>query len=288
MRELTKHATTHELRVLLDMVHESETTTSEQAELLYAIVDELTDRGEIDEITEGEIHSALKKALLKAEQQKNVQCSMAQADPVWMDELRTDMLQDQQRRQKRRKSYTRTALTAASVIIILFLSNAAALASGHDFLGAVAKWTKDAVYFVFGTDSAEKPELEMSIGYYSLMMTLDALGIQVDLPTYLPDGFMFYSIEPDEPDVSSDIIVWFAGGDAYFSISVRQINTENGIRFSESDGEDFTEIYSTKNQRYLITTNINRIKAIWFQGINEIEIQGNITYEQLTQILDSI
>lgn len=285
MRELTKHATTHELHVLMDMVHESETTTSEQAELLYAIVDELTDRGEIDEITEEEIHAALKKTMLKAKRPDFAQKPMSQTEFERMDDLRADMLKDRQRRKARRKSYFRSSVIAASVVFALFLTNTITLATGHDLFGSIARWSKDAVYFVFGVDSAVEPKQGISKEYYSLKMTLDDLGIQIDLPKHLPQGFMFASIEPD---ASSNIVAWFVNGDDEFSISVKQVTGASKERFNESDGEDTSEVYSNANGTYMITTNKNRKKAIWYQGIYEIKIQGNITYEQLTQMLDSI
>jgi hypothetical protein len=40
--------------------------------------------------------------------------------------------------------------------------------------------------------------------------------------------------------------------------------------------------------QYTIFTNLDHLTAVWAQGFCEIVIQGDLTYEQLTQMLDSI
>jgi len=55
--------------------------------------------------------------------------------------------------------------------------------------------------------------------------------------------------------------------------------------FSEINDEEDSEVY---NGKYLITSNRSRMVAVWHQGDYELCIQGNLTYEELTKILDSI
>lgn len=285
MRELLKHATTNELRLLMNTFMDTESTTSDQVDMLFAVVDELTERGELPKKTEYETQAALEKMKAMIRERENHPQTDEDTEPAWMDDLRADLEQDRLRRKARRRPIIRTSLIAASLVLILFLSNAVALANGHDLFGSIARWSKDAVYFVFGSDSDEDPAKVTTDVYIVLKLTLADIGIKVDLPTYMPDGFVFDSIEPENADGSTAIYAWFTNGSDLFSITINKVSD---IIFSESNGKDYTEIYTAPNGEYMITVNENRIKAVWFQGIYEISVQGNISYDELTKILDSI
>jgi sulfur carrier protein ThiS len=181
------------------------------------------------------------------------------------------------------RRFLRSALVTAFVLAALFLTNAVTLAAGFDFFGSVAKWSKDAVYFIFGDITEDGQSIEMDKQYYRLHDVLDDLGINVDLPRYIPEGFSFEAIEPDEPDRLSQIIAWFFREDDFFSIRIEP--AEGRSSFSEVSVGGQNEIYK---ERYLITENVNRIGALWYHGVYEIEIQGNLTYKDLIKILDSI
>lgn len=276
MKDMMEHATTRELHDLLDMVWEAETMTPTHTELLCAALEELTARGEIAEVTDEEQTAAFEKLMLRIQEMEK--------NPALIRRLMSCTPENWQRRQDRKRTYFRRAATSVALVAVLFLSNAVALASGRDLFGAISSWTRNAVLFVVGRDAEDTPSKETDGEYLTLKMMLDNLDISVDLPTYVPDGFVFDSLEPEEPDASSKIIAWFSNGDDMFSIRIRPMDSAD-VSMSETNGEDGSEIY---NGSYLIAMNNRRIKAIWYQGIREIQIQGNLTRWQLTEILDSI
>lgn len=290
MREVIQYATTKDLNLLLGTLADCDLITEERADLFYAVVDELERRGELQKTPENEIEVFIENTKRVSKGRGDAEIPAKESHPLMkhLPKIVEDARRDRAERRQRRIALLRLPTITASVIVILLLTNAVALANGHDFLGSVARWSKDAVYFVFGTDSLDEPTKGVTKEYDSLKMTLDDLGVQVDLPKHIPDGFMFASIEPDEPDATSNIVAWYVNGDDEFSIRIMRISELADVRFSESDGAEHAEVYPEANGKYLITTNESRIKAIWYQGIYEIKLQGNITYEQLTQILDSI
>lgn len=291
MREVIQYATTEDLNQLLETLADCESVTEDRANLFYAVVDELQKRGDLQKTPEKEIEGFVRELKRKSAATHAAAGVPDEQDHPLMKHLPRifeDEKRDRAERRQRRMTFLRLPIAAASMIVILLLTNAVALANGYDFLGSISRWTKGAVYFVFGGDSAEKPTQGTTKHYDRLKITLEGVGIAVDLPKYIPEGFVFDSIEPDEPDEFSNIVAWFVSGDDYFSISLKRIAGASKARFNETDGEEHAEIYSKDNGQFMVTTNKSRVVAIWYQGIYEISIQGSITYEQLTQMLDSI
>ncbi|MDR0325793.1 MAG: DUF4367 domain-containing protein [Oscillospiraceae bacterium] len=332
MRELLKRATTEELNQLMDMTLDAESITNAQVDLLYGIVDELTERGEIEKPPEEEVRAQYAALLSKAEELGIVPSSEPIAESMGgpneenakgvihallqhgtveeLSHLRSalaasdvpkeeieellDVIEAELAdkldatpmplpRAKPKRKFVRPALVAASVTLAFFLNSIVAYASGFDFFGSLAQWSKDAVYFVFGTPSEDGQDSVLNPEYLGLQATLENVGIRVNLPTYIPNGYRYDTIEPDEPNEFSIIIAWFVRGDGFFSIRIKRIATT--ASFSEINNEEQSEVYKG---HYLITSNVDRTKALWYDGLHEIQIQGNLIYEELTKILDSI
>ena len=270
MREMVKRIATEHLYKLMDITLESESVTDDQADLLYSIIDELMERGEMQKISEEEVRASYQHLLEKVEKQKGQS-----------NQALVNVTKENPKPSKSQRKWLHPALVAASIAVALFLTNAVTLAVGFDFFGSVARWSKDAVYFIFGSPTEDGKEMDPE--YCFLNDTLVNLSIQVDLPKYLPSGFRFDTIEPDEPTEFSPIHAWFIRGESEFFINVKRVAST--VSFSEANDEEQSEVYKGK---YMIAMNNDRIKALWYQGIYEIIIQGTLTYEELTQILDSI
>jgi hypothetical protein len=133
---------------------------------------------------------------------------------------------------------------------------------------------------VFGEPGEDK---EIDNAYSNLSITLNLLDIRVNLPQYIPDGFVFDTIEPAEPTEFANIFAWFVRGGDEFHIRVKKVDATTSL--SEANDEEQSEVY--KGQ-FLIASNMQRTVALWYQGIYELSIHGNLTYEEMTQILDSI
>jgi hypothetical protein len=352
MRDLVRNASTAELKLLRDTLLDVDELSSEQEGMLFAVVDELTERGEFSKVTEGEFEAAFARTRQKIAELKSLPES---EEPAWIDDLRADRegerLETKWRRRSRRqklpvsqtedpdgvlsallkfatieellhlsnalstseiimekhknllldidntladklkampypskkplKKALRPVLLAASIVAVFSVTNIVAYANGVDFFGLFSKWTQDAVYFVFG-NSTEEQTVEVDAEYSRLINVLNTLEMQVDLPKYIPDGYVFFSIEPDEPVDFLPVAAWFVRGDDRFSIKVNPLGTVS------SHSEVNAEEQLIHNGIYLITSNLHRMKAVWHQENYEITIQGDITHDELIKILDSI
>jgi hypothetical protein len=291
MRNWLKCASTAELNLLMDMAWDASVESSEQAELLMAVMGELKERGEIPDVTDEDRDAALEAMWRRIKERNNANSTAVCEDkrnPAWVDRLNKDMSEDQARAAARFRRFRSAAISTAAAVLLLFFANTVAIAAGHNLLGTVAKWSSDAMYYVFGIDNDDEPSKVVNYEYGVLKVTLKNLRIQVDLPSHIPDDFIFDSIAPDEPDELSNIVAWYVCNDRFFSISIKRFDFYEDAGFFESDGAGDTEVYPESSGKYLITRNMDRVAAMWHQGLYEITIQGNITYEQLTSILDSI
>lgn len=280
MRDFLRNAAVTELNLLMDTLLAVDDISSEQVSLLFAIVDELTERGEIPKQTEEETNAVLEN-IKRLITEHSTADPANQAEPEWMAKLKADSAQDHLRRKQRRRRFLRPTTVAASIILALFLTNAVTLAAGYDFFGSVARWSRDAVYFVFGDPAEDGQTHDINPAYKPLKVMLDNLDINVDLPKYLPRGFELDAIEPDEPSEFAPIVAWFIRGEAEFHIRIKRVATS--AIFSEIN--EGAEIY---RGHFMIATNNNWIAAVWYHGIYELGIHGDLTYDELIRILDSI
>jgi hypothetical protein len=310
-----KTAKTEELRKLFYATINAETLTDEQSKLLDDIVDELNER-EGRSYTQENLNISYSYYLGQFNLTQNdlpedagrIDFILALLDKCTDEEFRRlrKMLSEQGNitdeskvalivsddklsgrdadppRAKPKPKYFRYALIAASIVFLLILVNITAQTLGFNFFGLFAKWTKDAVYF---SDAEQADDYrDTSPAYEPLIMVLENHGIYIDLPKGIANGFIFKAIAPDKLTEFSPIIAWFMRGEDEFYIRIT-LTDENHRMFSEANVGEYAEVY--KGQ-YHITYNIDRITAIWHQDIYEISISGNLTYEELTEMLDSI
>ncbi|MCL2030265.1 MAG: DUF4367 domain-containing protein [Oscillospiraceae bacterium] len=288
MPDMLRHATVENLDLLMDTLFHVDDISPEQVEFLRAVVDELRERGEIPDVTEEENRASLEAMRRRIQERANAPPEAAPEDTNWMAELNGDILRDRARAAARFRRFRNFTVSAMAAVVILFLFHTVAEAAGYSLLGSAARWSKGAVYFVFGVGGTEEfPKINTN-AYDKLKFTLDRLGVHAALPDYIPDGFIFDSLEPEEPDEMVNLVAWFASEEGFFSVSVSRIIPGEDLKFNESDGAEHTELYSSQRGEFFITTNMGRMNAIWYHGIYEIVIQGNLSYEQLIQMLDSI
>ena len=304
VHSLVKHYKTAHLRELFETTLKSGfPLAKEQAELLHCITKVLAERGEIEGYSP-EQEEADDKYILLLKRCKEAIDSLPEGahtidvvQAIFQQSTGEELLtfkagffpsendtisgRDAEAPQVKPKPF-RYTLIAASLVVALFLANTiTVLATGFDFFGTLAKWSQDTVHFIWG-EQDDSSEINTS-AYRPLENVLNSLGIHVDLPRFAPDRFEIFLIEPEEPSAFSPVTAWFIDGDEFYHIRVKRMSkTET---HSERNEDEEEEIYDGK---FMVLSNYHRIVAVWYQGIYELSIHGNLTHEELTRILDSI
>lgn len=182
-------------------------------------------------------------------------------------------------RPARVRKLLRTAVFAAAIIVILIAIAATASALGFNLFGWVPKWNKDVLGF---GDEATPNELHDS---YKIPTVLEELGINEPLyPTWLPEGFR---IEYSEIDMDPVFLhEGYSDGERYLSITVEPAATAQTYMYQKEDTAPIE--YRSNDLVFYIVYDNEQYTAIWKTDNYSVYIVGNITLDEMKQILDSI
>lgn len=169
-----------------------------------------------------------------------------------------------------------------------------AQAAGADVFGIIARWSDEK--FQFRTTEAigtPPPAPKLSPGevvnFGSIQEALDAANIQVKLsPTWIPVGFTLDEVTARAVYSSVTVDAFYSGeDDRFLGIMVQPQWSSNTFSVFEKDDGQITE-YEKNGIIYFIMTNRSQVSAAWVENNYECAIWGDITKEEMIQIIDSI
>lgn len=194
---------------------------------------------------------------------------------------------------KKRRTF-RTALIAAAIVatLMLFVTMTAS-AMDVDIWGALANWTQETFNFsawgVKDEDASQKPNAMIPPLLEQMQSDMLTQGADASvLPTWLPDGYEIveYEVSDIMPNLTS-FFLFLARADKRISLSYHAYAEMPFISTFEKDEGD-PELYEKDGITYYIMTNFGKYRAAWTKGNLECSISGLSTYEELTNIIDSI
>lgn len=193
----------------------------------------------------------------------------------------------------------RTLRIAAALAALLTLLTVATAAAGYDIWRMLAEWTAEKITLSPGQIEYADPDdihiPENPEEYADLQAALAAYGINLSLaPKQLPEGFAMEKLIVDCETFVSHIVFHasYRRGESYLSIQV-EIYIEDEYRQGESFGDVYKDEgdpipYVVGDITHLLTTNAGWPVALWANGPAECSIIGDITMEELKQMIDSI
>lgn len=191
--------------------------------------------------------------------------------------------------QKTRNPWVRRAFAAAAaVVLIVGVPLTVKALNWEKIWNAVATWTKDTFSFVGdGQPEVDTPTPYSEIEYDSLQQALAMKGQEAALlPTWIPDGFTLDNLDVRENPVQKYYVAIYKNGDKDLTVSVRSYSEADPERIEISG--DMLEIYTVLGVDYYIFSNYDRVRAMWLFNSHECSISGEITVEELKQMIDSI
>jgi len=181
------------------------------------------------------------------------------------------------------------AITAALLVLV----SAAAAVSGYDLLQLLTHWTAEQYTLAPGRVSHIEPDdihiPEEPEEYADLQSALTAYGLNRPVVPQLPEGFVLDDLVVDDKMYSSIVFsaAYCRGDDVIvILISVYLKDTDNFGNFQKDEGDPIP--YETGGIIHLLATNAGRPVALWANGPAECAISGDITMEELKEMLDSI
>jgi len=189
----------------------------------------------------------------------------------------------------------------AAVLAALVVLASVAAATGHDLWKFLVQWTTEQMTLSPGQiDYMDPDDLhipEEPEEYNDLREALSAYGVELPLvPHRLPEGFTMDHLIVDDATPSSQVIFYAAYSrgeeeeylalqvDVYLEQEYRE--QDNFGHFQKDEGDPVP--YEAGGITHLLTTNAGWPVALWANGPAECVISGDVTMDELKDMLDSI
>ena len=193
----------------------------------------------------------------------------------------------------------RTGQLVAALVALLLLLTVATAAAGYDIWRMLAEWTAEQITLAPGQIEYIDPDdlhiPEEPGEYTDLQEALTAYGLNRSVvPKWLPEGFVQIHLDI-EAAAKGSLIIFYALYQWEKNPLVIQVNIyledEERIydsfgNFQKDEGDPIP--YEAGGITHLLTTNAGRPVALWANGPAECCISGDITMEELKQMIDSI
>ena len=179
--------------------------------------------------------------------------------------------------------WLRSLTATAAVLAILLVGSATAQAFGLNIWEAMVKWTQETFHFgEFGGANTKS-----NLPYTSLQEALDKGNVSVLLiPTWVPAGYEMTEIITERSPLLTTYKAKYEYGDQVIRITVRDYLDQIPVYVEQSEG--LVEEYEVVGVTYYLFENYDNVKAVWIVDSYECYISGNVTIEELKQMIDSI
>ncbi|MCI9551291.1 MAG: hypothetical protein HFF25_07040 [Oscillospiraceae bacterium] len=198
----------------------------------------------------------------------------------------------------RSRRWLRVAVAAAVLAAALLSLSLVAAASGFDLWRRLAQWTDEVIQLTPAqTGQADMDDIrlpEEPKEYATLQEALSDCGLARSVaPRQIPDGFQLVELVVDT--LSTNSLIFHAAYQRNEDVLTQFIRihlpredggTDSYAHFQKDEGDPIP--YEAGGVIHLLSTNAGRAVAVWANGPAECAISGDITIEELQQIIDSI
>ena len=180
--------------------------------------------------------------------------------------------------------WVRALVATAAIFVIVIFGSVTAKAFGFDIWGALIQWTQETFHIGEWKDI---PNEGNNTSYDSLQHALESGGITKSLaPTWIPDGFELADITVERSPTKKVYRAIYATGEKALRITIQDYLDADPIYVEQSEG--LIEEYVVSGIAYYIFSNHDTVKAVWIVDSYECYISGNVTIDELKQMIDSI
>lgn len=210
----------------------------------------------------------------------DVERSLEEFHERYAPAFETRASQNKKKGSRVRRPLARIAIIAAAICAFMVTAQA----SGFDIFGAIARWTSEQFAFVKIDETKDNHKDGM---YLSLPEALDDWNIDDKLaPTRVPEGSVLSDIMVRQEKENVSFATKYTLGERVFRISIIKIGEKPYSEIEINDPN--VESYWKEEIEHHIMTDVNQVKAVWYNGPWECNISGAISKEELLLMIDSI
>ena len=175
------------------------------------------------------------------------------------------------------------AATAAVLAFLLVGSSITSRAFGFNFWKTVIQWTQETFHFgQWGESKANN-----TLPYASLQEALEKANVPVNLvPTTVPKGYVLADITAERSPLKKTYTAKYTNGEKVLRITVRDYLDQSPYYVEQNDG--LIEEYKVSEVSYYLFSNLEYNRAVWLYESYEYDISGDISIEELKEMINSI
>lgn len=182
----------------------------------------------------------------------------------------------------------RLIATAAVIALVIVIPVSANALSWKQLWNAVATWAKETFSFISSEDTnTHTTDIESAEEFSSLQDALAKSNRDPNLvPSWMPDGFVLEKIEKDVSPIWELYRAFYLCGQKQLMIRIQSYLDRNPENLEIN--EELIEIYNCGGMDFYLFSNNNQLQAIWEINSYECQITGDLSIDELKQMIDSI
>lgn len=187
------------------------------------------------------------------------------------------------------KPWIRRMIAAILVVVILVAVPLSVKAlNWEDIRNTVVQWAKETFSFIRGDQrNADGPRAGDIRQFDSLQDALEYAKLPYDMiPTWIPKGYSLEKIDIAETPVKKSYIALYVKGEEFFNVCVHFYIEADPQKMEAND--NIIDTITTDKNEYCILSNNGLISAIWVQDSYECFITGDLTVDEIKQMINSI
>ncbi len=184
---------------------------------------------------------------------------------------------------KCRSRWLRSLTAAAAVLAVLLVGSVTASAFGFNIWKTVVQWTQETFHFGEWGES----DSDNNLPYKSLQEALEKGNTPSWLvPTYIPDGYRLMDIKTEQTPVKKRYTAIYTKENDLIRITIQDYLDGDPVYVEQSEG--LVEVCEISGITYYLFDNNKQVQAVWTVDSYECYISGNITIDELKQMISSI
>lgn len=184
--------------------------------------------------------------------------------------------------------WMRRLTAAAAVLVMIFAGTMTANAFGINLWECFVQWTEETFHFRGSSDlEPSAPEKEDNQDFQSLQEALDMYKITTPLaPKWIPEGYELKDIKVSESPVQQAFLAVYMNDNQVIKVQIKRHVVEDPQQIEQSD--TLIEEYESGGIVYFIFEDEPMLQAVWTNENFECYISGELTIDEMKQIVDSI
>lgn len=179
--------------------------------------------------------------------------------------------------------FVRVALIAATLLGVL-----GGIASATGWLEAILTWTTETFGFVSPRDKGDSDILSDD-PYADLRNIMAGYTDLAVVPNWAPEGTQMESdVRVLEQQNETTINCRYQADDAFFTLTYRIYETMPERYFTGYEKSTIEDAHEHDGIQYKVSRNNSKYTIIWYNEYIEGTLQGNLSYEDLIEMVDSI